>query len=363
MESIFNRLFILLFCIAICIPFVALVMQNVDSNNTTSSILVNEKRRLTPWPNYLVFEDDTREYTQQINKYIEDRFIFRSDLLRFTVNTRYDLFRLESNSGALLGKNGWAYLKDGISNAIGLSRPTDQFLVQWADNAAKIKQRVERNGGVFLIMIPPDKPQLYPEFMNDQFNYKPNARLISRLKPLLEQRDITTIDLLDDLIEFKKQSPTPLLYSKTGTHWTHKGALRGYKKLISVLQNKGLNLSTVNMSHLRKIEQDNFSGDVAGLLGLSEKLNEPIEYLLAQQSYDLLSPKLTLLQYGDSFTGKLIDFLRYSFRSFNCVHHNYGKPNLSLIERYNADVVILQMIERSLVFPLELEGEVSTACL
>ena len=363
MNRMFARVYALLFCLVIAAPSSFLASQKLGLINTSAShSLEGEKRTLNAWPSgdysYKNFDD----YAAAVNLYLEDRLSFRDTFIKLTTELRYKLLGLSSSRDALFGQQGWLFLTHTVENAIGSLDVSDEHLMTWADNAQAIKQRVEQNGGVFLLLVPPDKAQVYPEHLPSQMRHKPSARLIDRLKPLLDERGVETLDLLAELNHLKAQAPNPLLYSKTDTHWTHKGALHGYKKAIKALRAKGLSLPIASENQLKKIEQENFIGDLAGLLNLKKYFSEPLELLLANQSFKHLSPTQSLLIYGDSFNGRLVDFWRYSFKDFHCYHNNAGHPDLSLLDQVKTDVVILQVIERNLAFPLTLNGTVRNPC-
>jgi len=364
MTTLFNRVYVIVFCIIICIPLSNAVLTVIPLDRIVDERvqLEGEKRALTKWPEFTLLREDFKKYAAQVNKYFEDNLSFRKELLSFAIDARYSLLGMESDNEAVFGEQGWLFIEPGVKNAVGLTKVSDEQLIQWADNALLMKQRVEKNGGVFLVMIPPDKAQLYPEYLNQQLGYNEEGRLLNRLKPLLEQRNVAVLDLLDDLRVLKEQSPMPLLYSKTDTHWTHKGALLGYQTTIASLNSAGLSLPTASESQFRKLDKQGFSGDLAGLLGLTQKFTEPLELILAKQSFKVFSPDKTLLVFGDSFSGRLLEFWRYSFKEFECFHHDIGRPNIDLIDQKKADVVVFQMVERILEYPLVLGSEVVKNC-
>ena len=363
MSKNLNIIYVVAFCLTIFTPaFVSIYEHLEPAKNNSKNTLEYEKRELTAWPNHEISKRRITDYTAQINSYFEDRFLFRKDLLNFAILSRFALLKLQPNQQGMVGNDEWLFLNQALESGLSFRAKPRQPLSQWADNALEIKKRVERQGGTFVIMIPPDKAQLYPEKVPNNIDFSRASRLLNNLKPLLEQRNIITIDLLDHLLVYKGQPTSNLLYSKTDTHWTHRGALRGYQKVVSELNSLGVPLPESDLPYLRTVEKQSFSGDIATLLGLSSIFSEPLEILSAQKSYKVFSPQKKLLVFGDSFSGRLASFWRYSFKEAHCYHHNIIKPNLDLIEQVKADVVILQVVERSLSYPLVLDQKKTRTC-
>ena len=332
------------------------------TDRTANTILESEKRSVTAWPEIIDLRRDFTAYTAQINNYFEDHIIWRKQLIDFALQSKHHLLNVKSNNRAIIGEQDWIFLTSTIVDGLDVRRTPLQPAEEWADNALAIKKHVERYGGTFVIMVPPNKARLYPEFVPKQINYIQTSRFLDELKPFLEQRNIPLVDLLSHLQQYKNQSPETLLYSKTDTHWTHRGALRGYQRTIKELNDLGVELNAVDVPDLKIINGKLFSGDIAVFEGLSNSFYEPLEIFRPSRSFNIFSPKKKLLVFGDSFSGRLADFWRYSFKEAHCYHHNIIKPNLDLIEQVKADVVILQVIERNLSHPLVLDQKKTRTC-
>ena len=365
MNKIFDYLYLLLFCAIILLPSATLLVRGSILKSSSESIrLENENRKLSQWPAIVGFKGGLKSYARQINSFIEDRVIFRAESINFITKLRFHMFNLESDNDGIFGQDGWLFLELGVSNAIGKinAQLGDEHFESWSKSALEIKKRVEKNGGIFMVMVPPDKPQVYPEYLGKQFRHAPDQRVLERLKPWLLANDILIVDLLETIKVNKEKYPLPL-YSKTDTHWTHEGAFIGYQEVISQLNSHDVKVESVDVSSFSKRVHSNFIGDIAGILGLQSEYSEPLNVLNPQDSFKKLSPSKTLLVYGDSFSGRLNNFWPYSFKSVQCFHHNVGKPNIGLIDKVEADVVILQIVERNLIAPMVLDGSGSRPCV
>lgn len=363
MNKLRHYILSILFIGIITTPSLLLVLNKLGlSELGYSSSAINENRKLASWPSLTIADSDFDQYTSQINGFLEDHFSFRQTLLKASIRARFELLNLLSDKQVTIGKDDWLFLTSGVSNAIGLNKQSNKYLSEWAKQALVFKNHVEANGGVFLIVFPPDKPQLYSENLHVQFNHTPEQRLLERLKPFLDNLNVDYIDLLDVLTEHKKESPTPLLYSRTDTHWTHKGAFKGYEAIVGHLNENGNSLPILDRNQLIKKESPQFVGDLAKMVGIESKFNETAEFIHLKSSSKMVKPDKSLLLYGDSFSAHLKRFFRFSFRSQACFHHQVARPDLQHISTEKPDFVIFEIIERSITRPLIFNTEENKRC-
>lgn len=359
----FSILLVLIFCVMIATP---LVIKPFFSTNSDTK-LNNENRLATNWPKlefslkFLVF--DFVKYTNQINNYLDDHLVFRQSLLDLYAKLHFKLLGTGSSSNAVIGKNGWLYLSssNALKNARGVTPLTKQEAEDWAQSAKLINDAVESYGGKFLIVIAPDKPQVYPEHLPDHIIYQRQGRRADTLGHALKDLNIDYLDLLDPLLTAKSNHASPL-YFLTDTHWSYVGALSSYQTIIKQLNSYGFDLPIVETLQLRIIHNDDFSGDLARLLNLEDDFYEDKRVLLPHRSVSTFDRDKELLLFGDSFTGIEIPYLEYSFTKVTCVHHNWGSVNLDLIKQEQADIVVMQMVERGLEFPLSADSDSINKC-
>jgi len=168
MKITYNHFYTVIFCAIVFAPSLVLMANSVFLDNSDSAKeLQNENRTITPWPSKEVYERGVDHYASQINKYLEDRLLFRSVALSSVTKARFSILGMETSNDAIIGKDDWLFLKRTIASATGLSEYvlSDEQIQSWADNALAIKQKVEANDGEFIIVIPADKAQVYPEQM------------------------------------------------------------------------------------------------------------------------------------------------------------------------------------------------------
>ncbi len=364
-----NAFLVLIFCVLIAIP----LMLTPFLSSSIDGKLKNENRLAASWPKLDVLVDGPKlgifsmpnfvKYTTQINNYLGDSLIFRQDLLDLYSKLYFKLLRASGDSKAVIGKNGWLFLSstNALENARGVIPLTLQDSRNWAQSAKLINDVVESYGGKFLIVIVPDKPQVYSENLPDHIVYQRQGRRADTLTQALENLDIDYLDLLGPLLIAKTNHASPL-YFKTDSHWSFVGALSSYQTIIKHLNSSGFNLPIVERLQLRIVNNEKFSGDLSRLLNLEDVFHENMRALLPHRNINSFDRDKELLLLGDSFAGVELPYLEYSFKKGSCIHHNWGGINLNAIKEQQADIVILQMVERGLEFPLSVDSDRTGTC-
>ena len=345
----------ILFCLMISLPAVSsLLLQE-----SVSQTILTENRNRAQWPSKTLFLSSVTQYTAQINDYLEDHLPLRQTLLKLFAKIHHKIL-LKGVSSVSIGQDGWLYLSKGNSllNAAGIDPMPLTQAEKWIKNALIIKDEVESYGGKFLVVIAPDKAQVYPEFLPKRIVYNRSGRRADTLNALAKTNNLPFLDLLDHLIAQKEKGQQ---YFKSDTHWNYYGALSAYQRIITELNSMGLNLPIANIEMLRQIEDDSFSGDLARLLNLSDLFNEK---RVSLSTYQPPPTKTTeqLLILGDSFYGNTKNYWQYSFAKHDCIHHNWGEINLELIRELQPQIVILMKVERGLSFDLTIDSNKRLQC-
>jgi hypothetical protein len=302
------------------------------------------------FPDITVLLQEPKKFFSLLGEHASENILYEDELLELYSTLRFKLLKSSASKKAVIGKEGWLYFANGngLRNAKGQDIMSDLEAQSWTDNIQKTAEIVEAYGGKFYVVIVPDKPQAYPEYLPDYIHYNPQQRRANKLMDVARENGLKVIDLLPTLLQNKKAER---LYDKTDTHWTHEGAYLAYLEIHRHLQDTGLNLITVDKEHLREINMQHYSGDLARLLNLQTQFQENHKVLLAYTSYAQFDRKSQLLVLGDSFSGRLVDYWNYSFAKTSCQHHRWGNINNTAVADAKADVVLLMMVERGLQHP------------
>lgn len=336
-----NILVCVLFCTLISIPLLNTIVSSVATDPQHKPNQVGGPLKLFP------FEAWPSDFANQTNKYLSQQLVFKKTLLDLYSQLRFKLLASSASKKALIGKQGWLYFSkgNGIINARGHDMISDHEALAWINNVLSTANVVQRYGGIFKVVIVPDKPQVYPEHLPNHVVYNKSRRRANKLIELSRNAGLEVIDLLPTLLENKGSEP---LYDKSDTHWTHEGAYLAY---LEIMRELNLGLPRVSKADLRVLASENYSGDLARLLNLQKEFGENHKILLAHTSYNLFPRKKQLLVLGDSFSGRLIDFWNYSFAKSTCRHHRWGNLDNKLLAESKAEVVLFMIVERGLQYP------------
>ena len=139
----------------------------------------------------------------------------------------------KAKDGVVVGQNGWLFLMEELRH---LSVGTF-----WGDAAKSVSQASNpayadplpaildfrdqlKKAGIDLLVVPvPAKATIYPEQIVPGAVNSETARLDSadsEFLAVLKKNGVTVIDLVPPFLQFKKDHPDQLLYSKEDTHWS-----------------------------------------------------------------------------------------------------------------------------------------------
>ena len=240
-------------------------------------------------------------------------------------------------------------------------------------SSSRRRDWLAERGIPYLVVIPPHKDTIYPEFMPEAYN-KVHSR--SRLDQLMDHMKahstVRIVDVRDDMQLAKQRE---LLYDLRDTHWNARGAFIAYGRIVEALSTWFPEMRAVPRTAFRDVANVGPGGDLATMLGLSDELREnrlgleplvprharqtkesfalppgwaPYQVTLAMERDDAKLPRAVMFR--DSYATHLIPFLSEHFERIIYVwdyRFDHG-----LVVRERPDVVIQELLERSLQGPL-----------
>lgn len=353
----------LLFLIVICTPNLnSFLHLNLDSKDNT------EKRSMLEEP---VFSwNSLGSYFKEYEKYYDENFSFRNDLIALHANISISLFDISNTHKVVIGKKGWLFYNnksdgDPTGNYQQNILVTDNDLTKIHKNITKIASFLDSLQIALLIVVTPDKQSIYPEFMPSNYviknPYGKGTRTDQVISCLRDSTQAHILDLRTVLLEKKDNSKFPLFY-KLDSHWNAWGAFYGYKEIMNALSFKSR-----DESDYEAIQKKKESGDLA--LALSKKhwieenniqMNPNFDVNVSHENStniygvsligtpliyhneNAALPKLLMLR--DSYAIELCRFLPQHFReSILLSTHRFSKE---FIRKERPDVVIIEICER-----------------
>jgi len=187
------------------------------------------------------------------------------------------------------GENDWLILTGpggNIEDYLHSNRLSDVQLDYLSARLASVESSLKQRGMSFLWVIPPNTPTVYPESMPKRYKQVAAESRLVEMNVEFAAKGITSfVDLTQALLAAKSASKVSL-YSKTDTHWTDVGAFAAYeeimRRMIQLRPDLRKQLTPPGMSAYTLSATKDFSGGLAGRLGLSGVLTEDLPILIAK---------------------------------------------------------------------------------
>ena len=329
-----------------------------------------EKRHFESMPPIPFNYEDIKNFPKRFASFYDDHFGFRQQAIQLHSWFKLKTLRASPNPNVVLGDQGWLFYNenDVIDDYRGMMVFSPLEMDQWRISLEKKRDWLKGQGIVYLFVIAPEKSTIYPEFIPKRFNKVGPSRMGQLVDYLKKNSDMDILDLREPLLTAKKNSR---VYLRTDTHWNNLGAFVAYKSILDKLNrlDPGLDLSPFPLPTFKVSYRENFSGDLADLMGIQNFIHEeyvdihPISRPCGrwikfgnQLNRDGVIPLATkclegkgkLVMFRDSFANGFIPFISEHFqRSVYILNEirdmNYLKKT---VEIENPDIVIEEVVER-----------------
>lgn len=336
-----------------------------------------EFRALAPWPEWAL----TRVLTGEFERAFADRFGGRRVLLRLHHRAMVDVFGVSPAPNVMIGRDGWLYFlgEDGKSleqHYRGTLPIGDAEIAAVVGELKRRQQFLASLGIAHVVTIVPDKFTIYPEhlprWVGAPKTPTPMERLIAALKA---DGTVRVVDLGPPLREAKARHR---LYYASDSHWNLLGAAVGYDAIMREVQ-RALppgTLAAIAPAAMPPYAPgvDFYAGDLARQVGFSPRYREPdyapFAKLLgdpgarcgrradtgADEAFEIYACARSGLPraivYRDSMAIPLIPLLSENFS--RVVYVSSQRLDPALILREKPDIVIEEMVERTLLAPAAL---------
>jgi alginate O-acetyltransferase complex protein AlgJ len=364
LRSILVRFLAVLFFASLFIPLIGAWLH------WDFSTAANENRRLAEMPSIPKSFKDAQKYSDRWLNFFRDHFGLRNTLIHSVAVTRFQGLGSDTDGNVIIGKDGWLFYRpDGDQNLIayrGLNPFSDDELNVWQELLEKRNAFLASRGIPLLVVVPPDKQTIYPEYLPPEFHrLRPQSRLDQLIDRLRQTHSpVRLIDLRPALLAAK---PTALLYYRTDTHWNDSGSYVGYRAIIPFVQQLLPRWHIVPQTYadFYRTPPHLEIGDLAKMIDMPDQYPDP-EFSLIRKipftmpptladrnestttdSHDPAKPRLVF--YHDSFALGLAQMLGPHFG--RVVYACYYGMDSSQILPEKPDLVIDEFLERNLYLP------------
>ncbi len=362
-----DRIVALLFAIAVVWPACALFFT------WSRTITRFENRPMAPWPRPAL----TREFPPAFDRAFSERFGGRDALVRLHHAGLLGLFGVSALPNVMRANDGWLYWLGEDGHSLDRHfRQTLPFTQADVDNTvAELAHRrdwLAARGIAYVVMVVPEKFTIYPEHLPAWVTPANAPTPYDRVRDAIAKDGrVTLVDLRPALRADKARHRN---YYMTDSHWNFNGAIVGYETLMPAVQAAlGAKLPAIASAPRPAYTPgvDFYSGDLTRMLGLPSRIREddvaPLGKVLADAvnrcgkrtdkdefpGFEFYAcdkpglPRAVVLR--DSMAIPLIPLLSENFS--RVVYVSSRALDLAMIEREMPDIVIEELVERSLHAP------------
>lgn len=318
------------------------------------------------------------------------RNLYSTDIIEGVINLFLYKNNISGNYGhAIVGRDGWLFLGSNYGNAMSIARGLHSNIDEngasrWAKTISNNQEWLGYQGVHTLFVIAPIKASIYKDKLPSWLP-QGDKDTTKQLVAAARLEEVNLIDLRQTLIAERKKGVE--LYFKHDTHWTPYGASIAYNKIMDALNNRpGKNIPRVaDIKYMKKqksggdlpklLKFDNFLSDNDITFSLKfpgdsdeiciHKINKVgIEKNCKHQQNKNISinkepvyvknptalNRMKVLWIRDSFGNANSPLFIKTFSDIWMFHydHLHGEKLKKFITMHNPDLVIYQIVERSL---------------
>lgn len=349
-----KKAFLIIFLTILIVPTAvwAFIFPRMEFVNT-------ENRALVEKPSFTI--DEYLTYPEKYEQWLSDYFPFKSQVVKMTNLYQYRLFRRLENPTVQVGGDAWlfyvsSYDSQPIRNYKGLYKISEDDLKTIQNKLEKLYQVFQDNGIKFVVIIAPDKEQIYPEYYPNYYHR------LSSLGPgdviynyLSTHSTVPILYPKEEFVSIKKDWPT---YYRLDSHYNEIGAFISAKQ---ILEQFGIPHCEIEDLSIKEIE--NRFGDLAHILNLNGYFKEPNAFEISfpfEFTYDYEITETStefdrsyfsssesdrkIVFIGDSFAQSTIPNLLPYYNNINFLHRLTASAELALSRA--PDAVVLEVSER-----------------
>jgi hypothetical protein len=315
-----------------------------------------------------------RKYTGGWEAYYDDHFGFRNRLVRLYQHWHLNLFHDNSVYRVIVGQHDWLFWaqEQMVENYLGLAPFTDEELQTWRDLLEHRRDWLAQQGIRYVFVIPPDKQNIYPEFLPTWLIQATPAHRRTKVDQFLDYMStnstVPIVDLRAPLLAAKTSQP---VYLKNDTHWNEYGAFIACQYLIGDLARTWpgewppLRLEDFRLTACARP----VAGDIgriidapvpeANYVTLAPRPGYPLPGIvnvtniefqwkwhnISSLSTNAAAPPRTAVVFHDSFGLDWKPYLGVEFRQILYMYDD-REFNRKVIAEYHPDIVISEIVER-----------------
>jgi alginate O-acetyltransferase complex protein AlgJ len=227
-----EKLLIFCFIVAVFLPLLL-------SNKIGGQVSNDENRTMAKFPS--LFNQDSSVilsgFRSGLENWINDNAFGRKQATSLNTLIDMEFFHQHTTKDVMYGKNNWLYMMNdnNIKRIQHSDVPSEAELNQFSQKIIGIKNYFNKNNSNFFITVFPNKIDIYPENLLNQFQQVNPESLLDVFKNLSNSKNFDLSEIYENMIREKNSDPNRLLYYKAAdtNHWNHYGAFIGYTDVMA----------------------------------------------------------------------------------------------------------------------------------
>lgn len=298
-----------------------------------------------------------------------NRVVYRQEKLS-RLNTYYSYYTTGTldNREVILGKDNWLFYsttQDGapLDDYQGLTTLTQEEWDKILEGVERVQHNMEVWGAEFVLILPPNKEQVYWEYMPMWYRRQP-VSLVDNLTQALQEKGLNVVNPKAALME---AAQTQQVYYKYDTHWNQLGAYIGTRLALEKLgiPVEPLETQTIESQPLTPIRHYCAGEDLAQIVSMDWPYQDDLEYTVdgtVQPDWGAMSVtqenngtysvyenpeapnQASVLLVGDSFRASMVPLLTREFSTVYVI--KLANCTMNTIWNLEPDYVIWECVER-----------------
>ena len=312
----------------------------------------SEKRELAKAPSFVKEGRLNEDFGEELDQYLSDHIGLRNAMVTVSNRVMGGIFGESAVDSVIKGKEGWLFYAKDKNDYLNVATISKRNAVNIARTYRMVQDSLKKQGSDFVFAAVPNKSSLYDKLPYYYVPLKEKGN-IELVQEAFEKEGVKYADLYAG---FKKNDE--VLYLKTDTHWDYKGALYGFNMIMDAA-----GFPHENFSNMDFTEKKDHVGDLALML-YSDTAEKDVqkypdrEFNFTFQSHEKKPDSMLLRTYNEAGQGNVLYFRDSYFDTChvfaaesaeNAVFSRAVPYDISMAEKYGADLTVLEIVERNLI--------------
>jgi hypothetical protein len=268
----------------------------------TEIVPLNGMQAFENLPDFHYKEWKTGQYQELVEKFVNDNFGFRNNLLRSINSIDFLLFNSSNTKDVLIGKDNQLFFDYNLDSYLGITRQSEKSVDSLMVLTNTLTKMLKNNGTEFIYVIAPSNAYYYSDKFPPQYDrYEKRKNDYEYYLEKFEENKTHYIDFNKWFLEIKDTASFPL-FPKNGTHYTYFSSVWVADSLLKYMESlKGIDIPDITMTNIHEDSLKKYEHDLLNILNLGHDvpLEKSLYYDLKFDTVNKTRPNVLVI--GDSF--------------------------------------------------------------